>query len=92
MAVSGLCSFALRYDLQLHFWGHLGCVGAPGVCGVLIDHIPLQGESDIDQLCRVVRVLGSPNEENWPVMDMYRIYMYIYLFSYFFFTMLLSRV
>lgn len=26
-----------------------------------------QGENDIEQLCCVLRVLGTPDEENWPV-------------------------
>ena len=27
----------------------------------------MQGENDIDQLCCVLRVLGTPNESIWPV-------------------------
>lgn len=27
----------------------------------------LQGDNDIDQLCRVLHVLGTPSEEIWPV-------------------------
>ena len=30
-------------------------------------YIVYQGENDIDQLCRVLRVLGTPTEETWPV-------------------------
>ena len=26
-----------------------------------------QGENDIEQLCLVIRVLGTPNEKTWPV-------------------------
>lgn len=26
-----------------------------------------QGENDIEQLCQVLRVLGTPNEKIWPV-------------------------
>ncbi len=29
----------------------------------------LQGENDIDQLCCVLRLLGTPNEEIWPVSE-----------------------
>ena len=29
--------------------------------------LTLQGENDIDQLCCVLRVLGTPNECIWPV-------------------------
>ena len=29
--------------------------------------LTLQGENDIDQLCCVLRVLGTPNERIWPV-------------------------
>ena len=34
---------------------------------VLSPSITLQGENDIDQLCCVLRVLGTPNESIWPV-------------------------
>ena len=30
----------------------------------------LQGENDIDQLCCVLRVLGTPSESVWPVRNM----------------------
>ena len=29
----------------------------------------LQGENDIDQLCHVLRILGTPNETIWPVRN-----------------------
>ena len=29
----------------------------------------LQGENDIDQLCYVLRILGTPNETIWPVRN-----------------------
>ena len=28
-----------------------------------------QGESDIEQLCKVLQCLGTPTEENWPVSN-----------------------
>lgn len=30
-------------------------------------YLSYQGESDIEQLCKVLQCLGTPNEENWPV-------------------------
>ena len=32
-----------------------------------VDVVPLKGENDIEQLCCVLKVLGTPNEESWPV-------------------------
>lgn len=29
--------------------------------------VMLQGESDIEQLCKVLQCFGTPNEQNWPV-------------------------
>uniref|UniRef100_A0A0D6QX55 cyclin-dependent kinase n=1 Tax=Araucaria cunninghamii TaxID=56994 RepID=A0A0D6QX55_ARACU len=49
------------YGLEIDLWS-LGCI-----FGELLSLEPLfPGTSDIDQLSRLVSVLGSPNEENWP--------------------------
>lgn len=34
---------------------------------VVLVHTYTQGENDIDQLCCVIRVLGTPSEDVWPV-------------------------
>jgi len=40
------------------------------LCGKnLSGYIGFQGEKDIEQLCCVLRVLGTPNEHIWPVSD-----------------------
>lgn len=33
-----------------------------------------QGENDIEQLCCVLRVLGTPNEKIWPVSIVYKMF------------------
>ena len=33
----------------------------------LLNILYVQGDSDIEQLCYVLTVLGTPNEESWPV-------------------------
>ena len=49
------------YDEGVDLWG-VGCI-----LGELINNSPLfPGENDIDQLCRVTRILGTPNEQVWP--------------------------
>ena len=55
--------FASRsYTPALDVWS-AGCVLAE-----LLELSPLfQGTTDIDQLCRVVDVLGSPSLDEWPV-------------------------
>ena len=43
----------------------VGCI-----FGELVNNSPLfPGENDIEQLCCVLRVLGTPNEEIWPVSE-----------------------
>ncbi|KAK2163635.1 hypothetical protein LSH36_76g05036 [Paralvinella palmiformis] len=43
----------------------LGAVGC--IFGELLNNSPIfPGENDIDQLCCVLRVLGTPNEQMWP--------------------------
>ena len=52
---------AQHYDGGCDMWA----VGA--IFGELLNHEPLfAGEHDIDQLGRVVSVLGTPNQETWP--------------------------
>ena len=49
------------YGEGVDLWG-VGCI-----LGELINNSPLfPGENDIDQLCRVTRILGTPNEQVWP--------------------------
>ena len=47
----------LDYNLFFFFFFSFG----------LSPSLTLQGENDIDQLCCVLRVLGTPNESIWPV-------------------------
>eukprot|EP01018_Ginkgo_biloba_P021394 Gb_16100 [translate_table: standard] len=52
---------ATNYDREIDLWS-LGCI-----FGELLTLEPLfPGTSDIDQLSRLVRVLGNPTEEIWP--------------------------
>ncbi|GLJ52140.1 hypothetical protein SUGI_1109260 [Cryptomeria japonica] len=52
---------ATVYGKEVDLWS-LGCI-----FGELLILEPLfPGTSDVDQLSRLVRVLGSPTEENWP--------------------------
>eukprot|EP01137_Pigoraptor_chileana_P011306 Opistho-2@61952 len=52
---------ARRYDAGVDMWA----VGT--IFGELLNNSPLfPGESDIDQLYCVLRVLGTPSERNWP--------------------------
>ena len=49
------------YDEGVDLWA-VGCI-----FGELINNSPLfPGENDIDQLCCVTRILGTPNERVWP--------------------------
>lgn len=49
------------YDEGVDLWA-VGCI-----FGELINNSPLfPGENDIDQLCCVTRILGTPNEKVWP--------------------------
>lgn len=41
----------------------VGCIFGELLLGAPI----FRGENDIDQLYKIVQVLGSPNKENWPV-------------------------
>ncbi|CAI8052514.1 Cyclin-dependent kinase 20 [Geodia barretti] len=55
---------AKEYDLGVDMWA-VGCI-----FGELLNNSPLfPGENDIDQLCQVLRVLGTPSEESWPGMS-----------------------
>lgn len=49
------------YDPKVDIWA-VGCIFAE-----MLNHCPLfPGENDIDQLHKVLRILGTPTEENWP--------------------------
>jgi serine/threonine protein kinase len=53
---------AREYDAGVDLWA-VGCI-----FGELLNNSPLfPGENDIEQLCCVLRVLGTPTEEMWPV-------------------------
>eukprot|EP00727_Mastigamoeba_balamuthi_P005873 m51a1_g1905 putative sec1-like family protein (888) ;mRNA; r:787917-791825 len=55
---------ARAYGAAVDTWG-AGCIAAE-MCRLA----PLfAGESDIDQLCRIVRVLGNPIERSWPGVE-----------------------
>ncbi|XP_013404399.1 cyclin-dependent kinase 20-like [Lingula anatina] len=53
---------ARKYDEGVDLWA-VGCI-----LGELLNNSPLfPGENDIEQLCCVLRVLGTPTEATWPV-------------------------
>uniref|UniRef100_A0A087X8F5 Cyclin-dependent kinase 20 n=1 Tax=Poecilia formosa TaxID=48698 RepID=A0A087X8F5_POEFO len=53
---------ARKYDEGVDLWA-VGCI-----FGELLNSSPLfPGENDIEQLCCVLRVLGTPTRESWPV-------------------------
>ncbi|KAJ0064445.1 hypothetical protein NL108_006504, partial [Boleophthalmus pectinirostris] len=53
---------ARKYDEGVDLWA-VGCI-----FGELLNSSPLfPGENDIEQLCCVLRVLGTPTQETWPV-------------------------
>jgi len=55
---------ARKYDEGVDLWA-TGCI-----FGDLLNSSPLfPGENDIEQLCCVLRVLGTPNEQKWPGMS-----------------------
>ncbi|XP_054878167.1 cyclin-dependent kinase 20 isoform X2 [Poeciliopsis prolifica] len=54
---------ARKYDEGVDLWA-VGCI-----FGELLNSSPLfPGENDIEQLCCVLRVLGTPTRESWPEM------------------------
>ncbi|KAK6174911.1 hypothetical protein SNE40_013471 [Patella caerulea] len=54
---------ARKYDEGVDLWA-VGCI-----FGELLNNSPLfPGETDIEQLCYVLRVLGTPTEKTWPGM------------------------
>nr|CAB3229415.1 cyclin-dependent kinase 20-like [Phallusia mammillata] len=55
---------ARKYDEGVDLWA-VGCI-----FGEMLNNSPLfPGENDIEQLCCVLRVLGTPTEESWPGMS-----------------------
>lgn len=60
------------------------CCRAVGcIFGELLNNSPLfPGENDIEQLCCVLRVLGTPNQKVWPVSFFHP--QSLYGFSFFF--------
>ncbi|KAK3878949.1 hypothetical protein Pcinc_016487 [Petrolisthes cinctipes] len=56
---------ARQYDEGVDLWA-VGCI-----FGEMINNSPVfPGESDIDQLCVVLRILGTPSEANWPGLSL----------------------
>ena len=70
---------ARKYDMGVDLWyaflrweyndclmnRAVGCI-----FGELLNHGPLfPGQNDIDQLCSVISVLGSPSKETWPQLE-----------------------
>ncbi|XP_028307998.1 cyclin-dependent kinase 20-like isoform X2 [Gouania willdenowi] len=55
-------------DVRGRLYSHQVATRAVGcIFGELLNSSPLfPGENDIEQLCCVLRVLGTPTEENWP--------------------------
>ncbi|XP_063585943.1 cyclin-dependent kinase 20-like [Penaeus indicus] len=52
---------ARQYDEGVDLWA-AGCIFAE-----MVNHSPIfPGESDIDQLCVVLQILGTPSESTWP--------------------------
>ena len=52
---------SLEYSTPIDVWS-IGCIFVE-----MITKRPLfAGDSEIDQLYRIFRILGTPNEENWP--------------------------
>ncbi|XP_005112397.1 cyclin-dependent kinase 20 [Aplysia californica] len=55
---------ARKYDEGVDLWA-VGCI-----FGELLNNSPIfPGETDIEQLCLVVKVLGTPSEKTWPGMS-----------------------
>ncbi|CAI9721477.1 cyclin-dependent kinase 20-like [Octopus vulgaris] len=55
---------ARKYDEGVDLWA-VGCI-----FGELLNNSPLfPGDNDIEQLCCVLRVLGTPTEKTWPGMS-----------------------
>ncbi|KAK3927301.1 Cyclin-dependent kinase 1 [Frankliniella fusca] len=60
---------AMRYSCPIDIWS-IGCIFAE-----MASKRPLfQGDSEIDQLFRIFRVLTTPNETNWPGVSSLREY------------------
>ena len=60
---------ATEYSTGIDIWA-IGCIFVE-----MVTKKPLfAGDSDIDQLYRIFRVLGTPNEQNWPGVSNLRDY------------------
>jgi serine/threonine protein kinase len=56
-----------QYATAVDVWS-IGCIFAE-----MVTRVPLfPGDSEIDQLFRIFRVLGTPNEDTWPGVSAYR--------------------
>lgn len=56
---------ARHYGSTVDLWS-VGCIFAE-----LLNHSPfVAGENDIDQLYRVLRVMGTPTDASWPVLNL----------------------
>ncbi|CAI4226060.1 unnamed protein product [Auanema sp. JU1783] len=54
---------AKTYGVGVDMWA-MGCILAE----LLLRNPIFPGESDLDQLCKIFKVLGTPTEEDWPEM------------------------
>lgn len=60
---------SLEYSTPIDIWA-IGCIFVE-----IVTKKPLfEGDSEIDQLYRIFRILGTPNEENWPGVSSLRDY------------------
>lgn len=60
---------AVEYSTPIDIWS-IGCIFAE-----MVTKQPLfAGDSEIDQLYRIFRVLGTPNESNWPGVTSFKDY------------------
>lgn len=70
-----LCTdFSCPLDVRSSHWTQIACCFRAVGCifGELLNNSPLfPGENDIEQLCCVLRVLGTPNQKVWPVSFFY---------------------
>lgn len=54
------------YTCKIDMWS-LGII----LCELINGHIFVPGDTDIDQLFRIFRILGTPNEQTWPGVTHY---------------------
>ncbi|MBS1890127.1 MAG: hypothetical protein JST59_02455 [Actinobacteria bacterium] len=60
---------SLEYSTPIDIWA-IGCIFVE----IVTKKALFEGDSEIDQLYRIFRILGTPNEENWPGVSSLRDY------------------